>query len=71
MSNLESMCPVHDEELRKEWHNNGPTGFCFKCAKHYQLCTNVRYMSMCIKLKDHDGLCLTNQGIEFDKDNYR
>ena len=47
-------CPVHpDVELRRE--NNHWTGYCGKCARHYDMCTSVRYMEICGLLKGHGG----------------
>jgi hypothetical protein len=54
------ICPEHGDELRQEHlvdeENHGyMSGFCFKCAKHYRLCTATRYMNHCIRPKDHEG----------------
>lgn len=55
------ICQIHGDELRQEHlvddENHGyMSGFCFKCAKHYRLCTACRYMNHCIRLENHDGL---------------
>ena len=55
-------CPIHkNEELRRE--DNYSTGFCLKCLKHYELCCENIYMSICCKLKDHEGKHETDKGL--------
>jgi len=58
-------CPVHGDTLREEWAPKR-TGFCTKCLKHYELCGEVRYMSICQKLKDHEGGHVTKRGEEWN-----
>lgn len=54
------ICPEHQEELRQEFLTDDEgrgymSGFCFKCAKHYPLCTRVRYMNHCVRQRGHEG----------------
>jgi hypothetical protein len=67
------ICPDHDEELRQEYlvdeEDHGyMSGFCFKCAKHYRLCTKTHYMTHCIKKQDHEGDHLDGQGTTWKQD---
>jgi hypothetical protein len=54
------ICQIHGDELRQEYlvddEGHGYiSGFCFKCAKHYRLCGECRYMSHCIRREGHEG----------------
>jgi hypothetical protein len=60
MNKVIPICPEHGEELRQEYlvdeENHGYiSGFCFKCAKHYRLCSKTRYTAHCVKKQNHDG----------------
>jgi hypothetical protein len=48
-------CPEHKEELRIEYGHTGRSGYCAKCARHYSLCTNTLYTSICQQLQGHEG----------------
>ena len=48
--------PDHEHELRREFHESGSTGFCFICLRNFPFCQITRYMTVCIKFKDHEGL---------------
>jgi hypothetical protein len=49
-------CPIHNIELRTECSTeNGWTGYCPLCARHYPKCTESRYMDSCDLLKGHQG----------------
>ena len=65
--NVVPICPEHDEELRIEYlveedDRGWVSGFCFKCAKHYRLCSANRYCDGCIKLKGHDSSHMDSGG---------
>lgn len=55
------ICQEHDDEELRQEHlvdeegHGYMSGFCFKCAKHYRLCTRNRYMDHCIKRQGHEG----------------
>jgi hypothetical protein len=51
-------CPVHNIETRTECSsldNDGWSGYCSLCAKHYPKCTETQHMDSCDLLKGHQG----------------
>jgi hypothetical protein len=62
-------CPEHpDEDLRVEYTSASRTGFCHSCLKHHALCTAVRYMTMCDRLRAHEGPHRDKDGQEWTPD---
>jgi hypothetical protein len=60
-------CPEHPEiKLRRE---NYDTGFCIHCLKHHAMCCSVQYMSICERLKNHEGPHVDRFGYEW-KESY-
>lgn len=51
--NNEPHCPVHTDHILLEELADGHYGFCQKCLMRYKLCSETKYMDLCIKLHDH------------------
>jgi hypothetical protein len=73
MKKVIPICPEHGDELRQEFlvdeTDHGYTsGFCFKCAKHYRLCSEVRYTTQCIRKQNHEGNHLDEHNVSWKQD---
>ncbi len=61
-------CPVHNEEIRKEYDSKLPSGenyisgFCLKCCQHYLGCMATYYMEPCDLILDHKGQHISERG---------
>jgi hypothetical protein len=48
-------CPDHSSiDLRREYTDTSLTGYCSLCAKHYDICSAVRYMTPCDRIRGHE-----------------
>lgn len=55
-------CPIDESVLRVE---QGSTGFCGQCCKHYPLCTATHFTEGCIFVAEHAGRHRTSFGEDF------
>lgn len=54
---------LRQEHLVDEDDRGYTSGFCFRCAKHFRLCSKNRYMTNCIKKVGHEGDHIDECGI--------
>ncbi len=66
MDTVPTYCPEHLQvELRRE--GNYDTAFCLQCLKHHPMCTAIRYMTICAKIKGHENPHVDRYGLQWNE----